>query len=218
MNVIQIFSTPLWESPMAQFDQHRETWQAALQQRREQQPQGNPGNYIEGSGYMSMPDLTLIPDLAPLYEYISQIVIKASFDMQFRGGGVYITSAWHVVMDQPNASIPEQNFYDTFTGVMFLEAPRGSPRLQLRNTGMNPLWQGRGIIDKRNRFNAKNITIDPEPGMVFMWPSSVPHSMTANQQDGTFSALFFTALIMADVPTAPEPESQPDAATDTPQQ
>lgn len=212
MNIIQIFSTPIWESPFPDYDRCSPDFRGVIESYRQENPQGNPGRYIENGGYQSHGDLTLKPAMAPLYEYVAQISMKACFDMQFHPGNIFICQSWSVILDNHRAVVPEQTMGDTFTGVFFLDAPANSGKLQLRNPGMNPLWQGRGVIDRRNRFNAQNINIDPDPGMIFIWPSYLSHSISCNHHDESLTAIFFTTLLMPRQPESQDdPETQPES-------
>lgn len=213
MNIIQIFSTPIWETQFPDFESHRDVFRSALDQYREQNPDGDPDKYIENGGYQSLGDITMIDAMAPLFEYICQITMKASFDLQFRPGNIFIPRSWLMIQQGPQVHVPEQTMADTFTGVFFLEAPANSGKLQLRNNGMNPLWHGRSMIERRNRFNSSNINIDPDPGMIFMWPSHVGHSVSVNHHEESLVSLFFTSLILPrDIkPMAEQPNEDPQA-------
>jgi uncharacterized protein (TIGR02466 family) len=78
--------------------------------------------------------------------------------------------------------------------VFYLKAPKGSGRLIVTNPGMNPLWQGAMLTDKKNKFNAERLSIDPTEGHILLWPSYLPHGVEPNDHDDERISISFNVI------------------------
>jgi len=92
MNIVQIYSTPIWESGLPDFFDHRESFITGVRSFRESNLNGVSKSNIGGS-YQSPMNLTTEPALAPLFEFVGQMGRKAAFDMQFVDCDTYISAA-----------------------------------------------------------------------------------------------------------------------------
>jgi len=89
MNIIQVFSTPIWNSEFPDFQNQKQTFLEAVTEFREQNPEGIDKSNIVG--YQSPMNLTNEPRLSPLFEFVAQMGMKANFDNQFVDCDVYLT-------------------------------------------------------------------------------------------------------------------------------
>lgn len=192
MNLVQIHSTPFWESQLPNFDEQKETFIEAVRKFREENPEGVQKSNIHG--YQSPTNLTAVFELAPLFEFVAQMAIKANFDMQFVNSDVYLTAAWVNFNDKRSAINYDHVHQDTYSGVFYLKVPKGSGRLIVTNPGMNPLWQGAMLTDKKNKFNAEKLSIDPTEGHILLWPSYLPHGVEPNDHDDERISISFNVI------------------------
>ena len=92
MNIIQVFSTPVWNSFLPDFQEHRQSFLDCVHEFRKNHENGIQKSNI--NGYQSPMILTREPAMAPLFEYVCQMGLKAIFDLQLVDCEVYLTAAW----------------------------------------------------------------------------------------------------------------------------
>jgi len=191
MNIIQIFSTPIWNSFLPDFSTHRQDFLDCVLEFRKTHESISKSNI---NGYQSPMFLTREPALGPLFEYVCQIGLKAIFDLQLVDCDVYLTAAWVNFNETRNHYNVEHVHQDTFSGVFYLQIPEKSGKLSLTNPGLNPLWQGAMLTDKKNKFNADRIRIEPEEGQIFVWPSYLSHAVEPNDHDEARISISFNII------------------------
>jgi uncharacterized protein (TIGR02466 family) len=69
------------------------------------------------------------------------------------------------------------------SGVIYIQSPKGSGKLNIYNPGMNTLWEGYYLSSTRNYNNSNCIEIEPQEGKIFLWPSYVPHQVDCNEEN-----------------------------------
>jgi uncharacterized protein (TIGR02466 family) len=194
MNLAQIFALPMWESSLPNFAEEKDKLLSCVRAFREKHPDGVSKSNV--GGYQSPITLTKEPDMAVLFEFIAQIGRKAVFDMQFVDCNVFITAAWVNFHDNRSAVQFEHEHADTFSGVFYLNIPKDSGKLILSNPSVNPLWMGTLLADKKNKFNADKIKLDPVEGHVFVWPSYLPHAVEPNRHDEERISISFNLIAL----------------------
>lgn len=193
MNIIQIFSTPVWESPLPNFKEQQDGFLKAASDFREKNPEGVKKSNL-GGGYQSPMNLTNDPAFAPLFEFICQMGMKAAFDLQFVNVDTYVTAAWVNFNDSRSCVNYDHVHSDTFSGVFYLQTPEKSGKLVINNPGINPLWQGTMLTDKKNKFNSDKLRIDPVEGHIFIWPAYLPHGVEPNDHDEARISISFNLI------------------------
>lgn len=193
MNIIQVFSTPIWESSFPDFESHKEKFLDTVKAFRTNNPEGIQKSNI-GGGYQSPMNLTNEAELAPLYEFVCQMGLKAAFDLQLVDVDVYITAAWVNFNDTRSAANYDHVHQDTFSGVFYLQVPEKSGKLVLNNSGINPLWQACLLTDVKNKFNSEKIKVEPNEGQIFLWPSYLPHGVEPNDHDDSRISISFNVI------------------------
>jgi uncharacterized protein (TIGR02466 family) len=182
----------MWESQLPEFSTHKESFLRCVEEFRNQNPEGISKSNI--NGYQSPMVLTKEPELAPLFEYVAQMGMKAMFDLQFVNCDVYLSAAWANFNEGRNQYNAEHVHQDTFSGVFYLQVPEKSGKLSLTNPGMNTLWQGAMLVDKKNKFNADRLKIEPVEGHIFLWPSYLSHAVEPNDHDETRISISFNVI------------------------
>lgn len=192
MNLIQVFATPIWESPLPDFPDHKSQFLKCVESFREKYPEGRVKSNI--NGYQSPITLTTEPEMAPLFEYVAQMALKIIFDMQLVDCDVYISAAWVNFHENRNQYASEHVHQDTFSGVFYLQVPENSGKLSLTNPGLNPLWQGAMLVDKKNKYNADRLRIEPVEGQIILWPSYLSHAVEPNNHDDSRISVSFNVI------------------------
>ena len=192
MNIIQVFSTPIWNSPLPGFVNYRQSFLDCVHEFRRKYETGISKSNI--NGYQSPMILTREPEMAPLFEYVCQMGMKAIFDLQLVDCDVYLSAAWVNFNESRNHYNAEHVHQDTFSGVFYLQIPEKSGKLSLTNPGLNALWQGALLIDNKNKFNADRLKIEPEEGQIFVWPSYLSHAVEPNDHDETRISISFNII------------------------
>ena len=108
MNLMPIYSTPLWQSEYPNFEEEKETIFKALEEYRNQTPtKETPRSNI--AGYQSPSTLqNSVEELRPLFEYICQMAYKAIADLDFIDCDIAMTEAWLNVNDSRQCMNSEQ--------------------------------------------------------------------------------------------------------------
>lgn len=193
MNLIQVFSTPIWNAELPEFQTNKEKFLKAAKEFREKNPEGVKRSNL-GGGYQSPMNLTSVPEFSPLFEFACQMGLKAAFDLQFVNVDAYISAAWVNFNDTRSCINYDHIHTDTFSGVFYLQIPEKSGKLVLNNSGINPLWQGSMLTDKKNKFNSDKIKIDPQEGNIFIWPAYLPHGVEPNDHDEARISISFNII------------------------
>ena len=126
MNLMAVYSTPLWQSEYPNFEEEKETLLAAVREFKEQNPISEVKSNI--AGYHS-PGATHLTDLHPVFEYICQMAYMAVADLDFVDCDVALTEAWVNFNDTRQCFNSEHIHDEVFSGVFYLSTPEGSGKL-----------------------------------------------------------------------------------------
>lgn len=192
MNIIQVFSTPIWNSGFPDFQSQKKSFLKAVTEFREQNPEGIERSNI--AGYHSPVNLTKEPRLSPLFDFVAQMAVKANLDNQFVECDVYLTSAWVNFNDSRAAHNHEHIHSDTYSGVFYLQVPEKSGKILFTNPALNKLWQGTMLSDIKNKFTAGQLKLEPKEGQIYIWPAYLPHSVTSNDHDEARISISFNII------------------------
>ena len=177
MNLMPIYSTPLWQSEYPEFEEHKEIFLSSVKEFKEQNPtKETPRSNI--AGYQSHSSLQIVEELRPLYEHICQMAYKAVADLDFIDCDIALTEAWLNVNDSRQCMNTEHIHGEVFSGVFYLQAPEGSGKLSIVNPGINRMWNGCALVSQKNQFTGESIRIEPIEGNIILFPSYIPHSIS----------------------------------------
>ena len=195
MDLIPIYSVPLWQSEYPDFDEHKEIFFSAVKEYKEKNPtKEKPLSNI--AGYQSPNTLHHVQELRPLFEYICQMGFKACADMDFIDCDVALTSAWLNINDNRQCMNVEHVHGDVFSGVFYLSAPQESGKLCVVNPGLNRLWQGLELVNQKNQFTGETIKLEPEDGNIILFPSYLPHYVETNNHDEERISISFNLIAL----------------------
>jgi len=195
MNLMPIYSTPLWQSEYPDFEEEKETLLKTLKEFKEQTPtKETPRSNI--AGYQSPSTLQQLEELRPVFEYICQMAFKASADLDFVECDIALTEAWLNVNDSRQCMNSEHVHGEVFSGVFYLQAPDGSGKLTISNPGINRMWDGCGLVSQKNQFTGECIRIEPVEGNIILFPSYIPHSVETNDHDEERISISFNIIAL----------------------
>lgn len=195
MDLMQIYSVPVWQSTYPEFEEHKELFLDVVKEYKEK----NKTKEIPRSnvfGYQSPNTLHNVEELRPLFEYICYISFKAVADLDFIDCDIAITSAWLNVNDSRQCMNGEHVHDDVFSGVFYLKTPEGSGKLSIVNPAINRMWQGCRLTSQKNQFTAESIRIEPEEGNIILFPSYIPHSVETNDHDDERISISFNVIAL----------------------
>jgi len=209
MNILQIFSTPVWEASFPNFQDHKDNFIKSAQEFREQFPEGSKYNFVQNT-YQSLPVLTRNPVFAPVFDYVCQLGMKAAFDLQFIPCDTVVTSAWVNFQDSPKSMLLDHVHSDNsiFSGVFYLKVPENSGKLTFTNPGLNQMWTGLNMVENKNKFTSERLQITPIEGSIFLWPSYLPHRTLLNNHDDARISVSFNLLTLPKMQMQGDPSQQ----------
>jgi uncharacterized protein (TIGR02466 family) len=193
MNLLPIYSVPLWQSEYPEFEEHKKVFLKTIREYKEQNPSIKHSNI---SGYQSPETLQNILELRPLFEYICQMGFAAAADLDFIDCDIAMTSAWLNINDNRQCMNIEQINNDVFSGIFYLQAPKESGKLVIRNTSINRMWQGCKLTSQKNQFTSEFIRIDPIEGNIILFPSHLPYSVETNNHDEELISISFNLIAL----------------------
>jgi uncharacterized protein (TIGR02466 family) len=194
MELVPIYSTPVWMSVFQDFDDSKETFLSCVKEFKEKNPQGEEKSNV--NGYQSPAKLQTQQELASLFNYICAMCSQATKDLNFIDCDVFLTNAWVNFNDSRNCMNTEHIHGETFSGVFYLQAPEESGRLVLKNPGMNRMWNGCNLTQSKNQFTGEMIKIEPEEGSIVIFPSYLPHLVEPNNHDEERISISFNVIAL----------------------
>ena len=195
MEIISIYSTPLWQSEYPEFEEHKEIFLTAVKEYKEQNPTRETSK-SNVAGYQSPSTLQGVEELCPLFEYICQMGFKAAVDLDFVDCDIALTEAWLNINDSRQCMNSEHVHGDVFSGVFYLQTPEGSGKLSLVNPGINKMWDGCQLTSNKNQFTGESISIEPVEGNIIFFPSYLPHSSETNDHDEERISISFNLIAL----------------------
>jgi uncharacterized protein (TIGR02466 family) len=195
MNLMPIYSVPLWQSEYPDFEEHQEVFLTTVKEYKEKNPtKETPISNI--AGYQSPDTLQRVEEFRPLFEYICQMAFKAVADLDFIDCDIALTEAWLNVNDSRQCMNSEHVHGDVFSGVFYLSTPEGSGKLVLQNPAINKMWKGCSLTSQKNQFTAESIRIEPVEGNIILFPSYLPHSVETNDHDEERISISFNIIAL----------------------
>jgi uncharacterized protein (TIGR02466 family) len=193
MNLMPIYSVPIWQSEYPEFEDHKEIFLSTIKDYKKENPSIKKSNI---AGYHSPETLHGVEEFRPLFEYICQLGMKAVADLNFVECDVALTSAWLNINDTRQCMNSEHIHGDVFSGVFYLQAPEESGKLVLQNPAINRMWSGCALASQKNEFTGESIRIEPIEGNIILFPSYLPHSVETNNHDEERIAISFNLIAL----------------------
>ena len=194
MNLMPIYSVPIWQSEYPEFEEHKEVFLTAVKEYKEQNSTKETRSNI--AGYHSPSTLQGVEELRPLFEYICQMGFKAVADLDFVDCDIALTEVWLNVNDSRQCMNSEHVHGDVFGGVFYLQAPEESGKLVLQNPAINKMWNGCSLTSQKNQFTGESIRIEPVEGNIVLFPSYLPHSVETNNHDEERISIAFNLIAL----------------------
>jgi len=195
MNLMPIYSVPLWQSEYPEFEEHKEIFLSAIRNYKEENPtKETPRSNI--AGYQSPSTLQGVEELRPLFEYICQMGFKAVADLDFVDCDIALTEAWLNINDSRQCMNSEHVHGEVFSGVFYLSAPEESGKLVIQNPAINKMWKGCSLTSQKNQFTGESIRIEPVEGNIILFPSYISHSVETNNHDEERISISFNLIAL----------------------
>ena len=194
MELINIFSTPIWKSEFPEFDKFQEIFLEKIKEFRENNPESDTHSNV--NGYQSPNGIHLMEEFSSLFNYICFMANQSANDLKFKDRDIFITSSWANIADSRSAMMNHHAHEHTFSGIFYLKVPENSGRLCLVNEGINTMWNGANLIDQKINLNAESVKIEPSEGEIILFPSYLPHSVDTNNHDDERISIAFNILMM----------------------
>lgn len=194
MELISLYSTPIWISEFPDFDNHKETFIKAVKNFKQQYPETD--KKFNNSGYQSPPIIQTQPELTPLFEYVCSMGFNALNDLNINECDLFLTSAWVNFNDSRECMSSEHIHEETLSGVFYLSAPENSGSLVFRNEAINRMWSGCRLTKSKNQFTGELTRIEPIEGNIIIFPSYLPHSVETNHHDDERISISFNLVAM----------------------
>lgn len=195
LRCIDIYSIPVWQSEFPDFLEHKKLFLEAIEEyKKENSDQEEIHSNVRG--YQSPPGLHSRTELNPLFEYISQVAIKATQDLDFIDCDVFVSSSWSNINDSRQCMNTQHIHGDTLSGVFYVKSPPGSGQLCITNCGINPMWAGCEMVRKKNQYTGEILKISPVEGNLMIWPSYLPHSVETNDHDDERISISFNIVVL----------------------
>ena len=194
MELLPIFSTPVWMSVYPDFEEHKESFLTCVRNSKETNPQGAQKSNIHG--YQSPFTLQGEEDLYPLFQYVCEMAMQAVKDLNFIDNNIFLTHAWVNFNDNRQCMNSEHIHGEILSGVFYLKAPSESGKFVLSNPGLNRLWGGCQLVKEKNQFTGELMRIEPEEGSIILFPSYIPHSVETNNHDDERISISFNLMVL----------------------
>lgn len=181
MNTISLFSAPIWESKLPDYDTSKNDYLNIIQKYKEEIDKNN----------------TLqIKELDPLFGFICNFAEYAS-NFTLENCKIGISSVNFLNSENYSNDLDHlKTNQNTFTGIFCLKSSdENKTELKLLNPGMNKLWQGCHLSSVKNDFTSRFIKISLEEGNMFMWPSYYDFNLE-NFKDDNNLFLEFNVVLM----------------------
>lgn len=191
MNLMPIYSVPLWQSEYPNFEEEKEIFLKTIYEYKDQNQSIQKSNIF---GYHSPENFHQIEVFRPLFEYICKLGNDAITNLEFISSDIAITSSWVNINDSRQCMNSDHVHGDTLSGVFYLKVPEGSGRLVIKNPAINRVWQGCSMTEEKNQFTAEIIKIDPVEGDIIIFPSYLPHSVETNNHDDERISISFNII------------------------
>lgn len=194
MNLISIYSTPLWQSQYPDYKEHKKIFLDVVKKYKEENKETEPRSTIYG--YQSPQTLQQVEELRPLFEYICQMGFKAVADLDFVDCDIAITSAWLNINHNRQCMNIEHVHNGVLSGVFYLVSPEESGKLIISNSSLNRMWKGCELTTIKNQYTAENVRFAPEEGSIVLFPSYLPHSVSTNNHDEERISISFNLICL----------------------
>ena len=171
MELLSVFSTPIWMSVYPDFEEHKNSFLTCVRNFKERNPQGEHKSNI--AGYQSPFTLQGEEELRPVFQYVCEMAIQAVQDLNFVDNNIFLTNAWVNFNDSRECMNSEHVHGEILSGVFYLKAPPESGKLVLSNPGLNRLWGGCSLVKEKNQFTGEMMRIEPEEGSILLFPSCI---------------------------------------------
>jgi uncharacterized protein (TIGR02466 family) len=179
MNIIPLFSTPLYENSL-DIDSEVLEFVKGIDY-----VPCNPSDILEG--VMSVNNYILeVPQLKTFKNQIEQVVDNfLKVNLKFTQIYFNITTSWVVKHNENHRGKSHFHRNSLFSGVVYLQVSDNSGDIIFLNSSKNPLYPTEIELQatEYNVFNALSWAITPKQNSILIFPSHVKHKVTPNKSN-----------------------------------
>ena len=190
--VTSLFSVPIWKDTLPNFSNLKETFINAVMEFEADNPTGD--HKSNQWGYQSPKDLHKLPELAPLFSYVTRMAYNAADSIKLRKNFA-IMESWVNINRSRQCMNHQHTHGGVFSGIFYLKVPEGSGQLFLVNPAINSMWQGISLIETPTQYTSESIFVNPKEGSIIIWPSYLPHAVGTNNHDAERISIAFNLYI-----------------------
>ena len=190
--VTSLFSVPIWKDAFPNFENLKETFIKSVKDFAKDNPVSE--HKSNQWGYQSPKDLHRLPELAPLFNYVTKMAYNAAESISLQKNFA-IMEAWANINSSRQCMNHQHTHGGVFSGIFYLKVPEESGQLFLVNPAINPSWQGASLVEKPTQYTSESIFVNPKEGSIIIWPSYLPHAVGTNNHDEERISIAFNLYI-----------------------
>lgn len=176
MNRIDIFKSSIWKTSLVGFKELQPQFIEFVERLRNQFPLGSHRSVDFG---WQSPIFRGEKVFDPLCECIADLTKLAITDSGLNAPEqICVEGMWANYNNKHTIASIEHTHHEVFAGVCYVLAPEHCGELFIRNSGLNPIWDGMKYIDNTsidNKCTKLYHSIKPKEGDVYLWQSHMPH-------------------------------------------
>jgi uncharacterized protein (TIGR02466 family) len=182
MNLINLNSTPVWQTNLSEFEEYKDQFVRAVEEYIKENPENDSVSNI--GGFQSTKLFHQKKEIEPLLEVVSSMAYRACLDLNIKDVVVAVTQTW-ININKKGCMNAEHTHGDVLSGVFYLKLPKDENKgaLILRNKNTLPCWDGYKLTESRNEFTTEVVKVMPEEGKIILFPSYVSHGVEPHFSD-----------------------------------
>lgn len=187
---IHLFPYPVWifATEPNQVETVNQKAMAYIEQTRSSQPESRAGDH-----WQSPNDLQTLPEFEDLCGVIKGATRDIFQKLCIETDAFLITGCW-INLRPPGSEHPPHTHPNNYlSGSYYVKTPKGGDAIIFRD----PRIETNIIappVSKQTEYNSRTIFVPVEPGMLVMFPSSLPHFVPPNQGDSDRISISFNIM------------------------
>ena len=177
-----LFSTPLWKSKIENFQEVNKTMYGYI---KKLHSEGNNGPDKSAIGGWHSPNFDLNhKEPRQFVNSINKSLNRAFIDMgwDLKSQTVKITGMWSVINNTGASNARHIHPNNFLSAAYYVKAPSNCGDIIFYDPRTGPVYRKPKIAND-NKLNASEVSIQPEEGLLILFPSYLHHSVKANMSD-----------------------------------
>ena len=191
MKPVGVFSVPIWKDTLPDFNNKKSAMLSDVLDFASKNKNEVKSNMY---GYQSPKTLHLQSNLKFFTDFLNQKVVEAAESIGLKSN-IEVQECWVNINNSRQCFNHQHSHGGVFSGVFFLSIPDGSGMLYLKNSCVNPMWDGLKITKGANPYTSEASFVPPMEGHLLIWPSYLEHSVGTNNHDEERISISFNAYV-----------------------